>query len=81
MTLAALLLRDHCFTTPAEEKWKYGASTVLFDVNVSIGDTLTAYAAPPVLMGASTWRWDAAFWPARSAGRRRSPCSSTPLFS
>src|SRR5690606_16393302 len=33
---------------------------VLF-VNVSIGGTLTAYAAPPVLMVAATWGWDSAF--------------------
>ena len=60
MTLAALLLRDRLFTTPIEEKWKYGALAVLF-VNVSIGGTLTAYAAPPVLMVASAWGWDTAF--------------------
>lgn len=33
---------------------------VLF-VNVSIGGTLTSYAAPPVPMVASTWQWDSAF--------------------
>jgi hypothetical protein len=60
MTLAALLLRDRLFATPVDEKWKYGALAVLF-VNVSIGGTLTAYAAPPVLMVASTWGWDTAF--------------------
>ena len=30
-------------------------------VNISIGGTLTAYAAPPVLMVASAWNWDTAF--------------------
>ena len=30
-------------------------------VNVSIGGTLTSYAAPPVLMVASAWGWDSAF--------------------
>jgi hypothetical protein len=30
-------------------------------VNVSIGGTFTAYAAPPVLMVASAWNWDSAF--------------------
>ncbi|MNQ98653.1 hypothetical protein D3C85_1143570 [compost metagenome] len=39
---------------------KYLALGVLF-VNVSIGGTLTSYAAPPVLMVASTWQWDSAF--------------------
>jgi hypothetical protein len=33
---------------------------VLF-VNVSVGGTLTAFAAPPVLMVAATWHWDTAF--------------------
>jgi hypothetical protein len=37
--------------------WALG---VLF-VNVSIGGTLTSYAAPPVLMVASTWSWDSAY--------------------
>ncbi|WP_341867259.1 putative Na+/H+ antiporter [Caballeronia arationis] len=60
MTLAALLLRDRFFTTSVEEKWKYGALAVLF-VNVSIGGRLTAYAAPPVLMVASTWGWNTAY--------------------
>ena len=30
-------------------------------MNVSIGGTLTSYAAPPVLMVAGTWGWDSAF--------------------
>jgi hypothetical protein len=38
---------------------KVSGAGVLF-VNVSIGGTLTAYAAPPVLMVASTWQWDSA---------------------
>jgi hypothetical protein len=33
---------------------------VLF-VNISIGGTLTSYAAPPVLMVAGAWNWDTAF--------------------
>jgi hypothetical protein len=39
---------------------KYAALGVLF-VNVSIGGTLTAYAAPPVLMVTGSWGWDSAF--------------------
>jgi len=42
------------------EPLKYAALGVLF-VNVSIGGTLTSYAAPPVLMVAATWQWDSAF--------------------
>jgi len=64
MTLAALILRDRLFCTPIAERWKYLALGVLF-VNISIGGTLTAYAAPPVLMVASAWGWDSAFMAAQ----------------
>lgn len=60
MTLAALLLAPLLFTPAMPERLKYAALGVLF-VNISIGGTLTAYAAPPVLMVASTWQWDTAF--------------------
>jgi hypothetical protein len=60
MTVAALLLAPLVFRPPVPEWLKYGALGVLF-VNVSIGGTLTAYAAPPVLMVAAGWGWDSAF--------------------
>lgn len=60
MTLAALLLRDHIFSGVASTRLKYATLGVLF-VNVSIGGTLTPYAAPPVLMVAGTWGWDLGF--------------------
>jgi hypothetical protein len=60
MTLAALMLAPLIFRDGMPEWLKYGALGVLF-VNVSIGGTLTAYAAPPVLMVATTWQWDSAF--------------------
>ena len=60
MTIAALLLAPHIFRAGIPEGVKYLALGVLF-VNVSIGGTLTAYAAPPVLMVAATWQWDSAF--------------------
>jgi len=60
MTLAALMLAPQIFRDGIPEWLKYGALGVLF-VNVSIGGTLTAYAAPPVLMVATTWQWDSAF--------------------
>lgn len=60
MTLAALTLAPHIFRQGIPEWLKYGALGVLF-VNVSIGGTLTAYAAPPVLMVAGAWHWDSAF--------------------
>ncbi|CAN5238352.1 putative Na+/H+ antiporter [soil metagenome] len=60
MTIAALMLAPQIFKPPVPEPVKYLALGVLF-VNVSIGGTLTAYAAPPVLMIAATWQWDSAF--------------------
>jgi hypothetical protein len=60
MTLAALMLSTQIFRTGIPERLKYAALGVLF-VNISIGGTLTSYAAPPVLMVASTWQWDTAF--------------------
>lgn len=60
MTLAALLLRSRAFDAAASERLKYATMGVLF-VNVSIGGTLTAFAAPPVLMVAAKWNWDTWF--------------------
>lgn len=60
MTLAALMLREHFFSKDISTRFKYATVGVLF-VNVSIGGTLTAYAAPPVLMVAQTWNWSSAF--------------------
>ena len=60
MTLAALMLRDTVFSAPVSERLKYATLGVLF-VNISIGGTLTHFAAPPVLMVAATWQWDLPF--------------------
>ena len=57
MTMSALLLRDHLFSKGISTRLKYITLGTLF-VNVSIGGTLTPYAAPPVLMVAGTWGWD-----------------------
>lgn len=60
MTLAALLLRDVFFRHGCSTNLKYATLGVLF-VNVSIGGTLTPFAASPVLMVAAAWQWDIAF--------------------
>jgi hypothetical protein len=60
MTLAALMLRDALFTQPISRTLKYATVGVLF-VNISIGGTLTPFAAPPVLMVAGPWGWDLSF--------------------
>jgi Na+/H+ antiporter NhaD/arsenite permease-like protein len=60
MTLAAMMLRERIFSiSGVSQKLKYATLGVLF-VNVSIGGTLTPFAAPPVLMVAAKWNWD--FW-------------------
>jgi len=60
MTLAALMLRERVFATQASRALKYATLGVLF-VNVSIGGTLTSFAAPPVLMVAAKWGWSSAY--------------------
>ncbi len=60
MTLAAMMLKDRVFGVGISTKLKYATLGVLF-VNVSIGGTLTSFAAPPVLMVAAKWNWDTWF--------------------
>lgn len=60
MTLAAFLLRDLVYKRGCSTAMLFGTLGVLF-VNISIGGTLTNFAAPPVLMVASTWDWSSAF--------------------
>jgi hypothetical protein len=60
MTVTALLLRDQFFTERTSIKFKYATLGLLF-VNISIGGTLTHFAAPPVLMVAGPWGWDTPF--------------------
>ena len=60
MTLAALILLDGYYRRGLSERLKYATLGVLF-VNISIGGTLTPFAAPPVLMVAAKWGWDLPF--------------------
>ena len=60
MTLAALLLKENFYDKGLSNRLRYATIGVLF-VNISIGGTLTPYAAPPILMVASKWNWDMAF--------------------
>jgi hypothetical protein len=60
MTLLALLLKRRYFDRGISRKLAYATLGLLF-INVSIGGTLTHFAAPPVLMVASKWNWDMAF--------------------
>jgi len=60
MTVTALLLKEHFFDRNLSPKFLYVTLAVLF-VNISIGGTLTAFAAPPVLMVAGKWGWTSSF--------------------
>ena len=60
MTLAALLLKRDFYDQNISTRMMYATISVLF-VNISIGGTLTPYAAPPILMVAAQWNWDMSF--------------------
>jgi hypothetical protein len=60
MTICALLLSKQFFDLGPTNSFKYATLGLLF-VNVSIGGTLTHFAAPPVLMVARPWNWDTPF--------------------
>jgi hypothetical protein len=60
MTVTALILLNNFYNKNISDKLKYATIGLLF-VNVSIGGTLTPYAAPPVLMVAPVWNWDLMF--------------------
>jgi hypothetical protein len=60
MTVAALLLARQFYDLQPGLSLRYATLGLLF-VNISIGGTLTHFAAPPVLMVARTWNWDMAF--------------------
>ncbi|MEY4615197.1 MAG: hypothetical protein RJB66_157 [Pseudomonadota bacterium] len=60
MTVTALTLLNRLYKRQISMKLKYATLGLLF-VNISIGGTLTPYAAAPVLMVASNWSWDLAF--------------------
>lgn len=57
MTIAALLLAQQFYKLEPSNTFKYATMGLLF-VNVSVGGTLTHFAAPPVLMVAGTWHWN-----------------------
>ena len=60
MTICALLLARQFYDLQPSPRLKYATLGLLF-VNVSIGGTLTHFAAPPVLMVARTWDWSTSF--------------------
>lgn len=60
MTIASLLLSKQFFRLKPSNKFKYATVGLLF-TNISVGGTLTNFAAPPVLMVATRWEWSSMF--------------------
>jgi len=60
MTIGAMLLAKKFYRLKPDKVLAYATLGLLF-VNISVGGTLTNFAAPPVLMVASTWNWDTLF--------------------
>ena len=60
MTIGALLLAKRFYPFKPSPKLAYATLGLLF-VNISVGGTLTSFAAPPVLMVAAKWGWDTPF--------------------
>lgn len=56
MTICALLLSREFYALKPSKTFMYATLGLLF-VNVSVGGTLTNFAAPPVLMVAAKWDW------------------------
>ena len=60
ITIAALLLANQFYKYKPSSGFAYATIGLLF-VNISVGGTLTHFAAPPVLMVAAPWDWDMGF--------------------
>jgi len=68
MTICAMLLGRQFYAMQPSLRLCYATLGLLF-VNVSIGGTLTHFAAPPVLMVATPWEWDMAYMAAHFGWR------------
>jgi hypothetical protein len=60
MTICALVLRQRFYVLKPSKKLAYATLGLLF-TNISVGGTLTHFAAPPVVMVATKWGWDLNF--------------------
>ena len=58
MTICALLLSRRFYALDPSPRLRYATLGLLF-VNISVGGTLTHFAAPPVVMVAQKWGWSA----------------------
>jgi hypothetical protein len=60
MTISALMLARQFYHYKPSLRFSYATIGLLF-VNVSVGGTLTNFAAPPLLMAAGPWHWSSAY--------------------
>ncbi len=60
MTISAHLIANKFYDLNPSERFKYATIGLLF-VNISVGGTLSHFAAPPVLMVAGPWHWGFGF--------------------
>jgi len=60
ITIGALLLANQFYKHNPSTGFSYATIGLLF-VNISVGGTLTHFAAPPVLMVAAPWDWSMGF--------------------
>ncbi len=79
MTLLALLLKERYFDRGISRGLAYATLGLLF-VNISVGGTLTHFAAPPVLMVASRWHWDAGFMFTHFGWRAAAACVTSTIL-
>ncbi|HVU18031.1 MAG TPA: putative Na+/H+ antiporter [Candidatus Didemnitutus sp.] len=60
MTISAILLARQFYHYEPSRRLCYATIGLLF-VNVSVGGTLTHFAAPPMIMVTGQWHWDTAY--------------------
>jgi hypothetical protein len=78
MTLLALVLKRRYFDNGISARLAYATLGLLF-VNISIGGTLTHFAAPPVLMVSGKWNWETPFMLATFGWRAALSCAVSGL--
>ena len=79
MTLLAILLKQRYFDRGISPRLAYATLGLLF-VNISIGGTLTHFAAPPVLMVASKWQWDTPYLFTHFGWRAAAACLTSTIL-
>lgn len=79
VTLLAMVLKRRYFDRGISTRLAYATLGLLF-VNVSVGGTLTHFAAPPVLMVAAKWNWDTPFMLTHFGWRAIASCGLSTLL-